>query len=224
MGIIITRGTLGPYDACTIAKAKQKNAPKVSKHKGATKTDERRIFLDILSVKANKQGMSPTKPYWRIMVDERSTLKFSNFFETKNGMAEPTCEQLHRWKQNALGVKNIRLDNAGENKLLQQRAESKDWKLNIQFEYTARDTPQQNHLAELALATMSNKDRACMTAANVPETLRYLLYHRAFQYATDTDGLGVHTIDDVTTTRYKQFCGKNPKFAKHLGRSRHGQS
>jgi hypothetical protein len=55
-----------------------------------------------------------------------------------------------------------------------------------------------------------------MTATNVPETLRYLLYHKAFQYATDTDGLGVHTIGDVTTTRYKHFCGKNPKFAKHL--------
>jgi hypothetical protein len=101
------------------------------------------------------------------------------------------------------------MDNAGENKLLQQRAESNDWKLNIQYEYTARDTPQQNHLAELALATMANKGRACMTAANVPETLRYLLYHKAFQFATDTDGLGVHTIDDVTTTRYKHFAGKN---------------
>jgi hypothetical protein len=55
-----------------------------------------------------------------------------------------------------------------------------------------------------------------MTNANVPKTLRYLLYHKAFQYATDTDGLGVHMIGDVTTTRYKHFCGKNPKFAKHL--------
>jgi hypothetical protein len=31
MDIVITRGTLGPCDACTIAKAKQKNVPKVSK-------------------------------------------------------------------------------------------------------------------------------------------------------------------------------------------------
>jgi hypothetical protein len=96
MGITITRGTLGPCDACMIAKAKQKNVPKVSTHKATTKTDERRIFLDISSVKANKQGKKPTKPHWRIMVDKRSTLKLSNFFETKNGMVEPTCEQLHR--------------------------------------------------------------------------------------------------------------------------------
>jgi hypothetical protein len=93
LGISITRGTLGPCNVCTIAKAKQKNVPKVSTHKAAIKTDERRIFLDISSVQANKQGKKPTKPHWRIMVDERSTLKFSNFFETKNGsMIEPTCE------------------------------------------------------------------------------------------------------------------------------------
>jgi hypothetical protein len=49
MGITITRGILDPCDACTIAKAKQKNVPKASTHKEATKTDERRIFLDISS-------------------------------------------------------------------------------------------------------------------------------------------------------------------------------
>jgi hypothetical protein len=36
------------------------------------------------------------------------------------------------------------MDNAGENKLLQKRSESKDWKLGIKFKYTARATPQQN--------------------------------------------------------------------------------
>jgi hypothetical protein len=71
-------------------------------------------------------------------------------------------------------------------------------------------------LAELALATMANKGRACMTAANVPKNIRYLLYHKAFQYATYTDGLGVYTIGELTTTRYKHFCGHNPKFAQHL--------
>jgi hypothetical protein len=159
MGITITRGTLGPCDACTIAKAKQKNVPKKSMHKAATKTDERRIFLSISSVKANKEGKKPTKPHWRITVDKRSTLKFSSsFFATKNDMVEPTCEQLFRWWQaKGLSVQHIRMDNAGENKLLKQRAESKDWKLTIQYEYIKSDTPQQNQLVELAMATMANK-------------------------------------------------------------------
>jgi hypothetical protein len=66
------------------------------------------------------------------MVDERSSWKFSNFFAMKNGMVKPTCQQLFRRQANGLGVQHIRLDDAGENKLLQQRTENKNWKLNIQ--------------------------------------------------------------------------------------------
>jgi hypothetical protein len=53
-------------------------------------------------------------------------------------------------------------------KLLQQRSQSADWKLNIKFEFTARDTPQQNHLAELGFAHLANYGRALMARANVP--------------------------------------------------------
>jgi hypothetical protein len=131
-------------------------------------------------------------------------------------MIEPACAQLQKWKQAGLGVTHIRLDNAGENTKLQERAESAAWKLAAQFEYTARDTPQQNHLAELGFAILGNKGRACMVAANVPMTIRYKLFPKAFEYATDRDGLQVTTIDGLTSTRYKHFCGKNPKFAQHL--------
>jgi len=92
------------------------------------------------------------------MVDERTQLKFSDFFPTKNGMVEPTCAKLMKWKQTDIPVQFIRLDNAGENKLLKTRSESSDWKLCIKFEFTARDTPQQNHLAELAFITLANRD------------------------------------------------------------------
>jgi hypothetical protein len=60
------------------------------------------------------------------------------------------------------------MDNAGENKLLQSRCESADWKFWIQPEYTARYTPQQNHLAELGFAILANRGRALMARANVP--------------------------------------------------------
>ena len=75
-------------------------------------------------------------------------------------------------------------DNAWENKKLQERAESSDWKLGPTFEYTARDTPQQNHYAELAFATIANRGRALMHRANVPIKIRYKGYTEAFQTAT----------------------------------------
>jgi hypothetical protein len=104
------------------------------------------------------------------MVDERTQLQFSDFFDTKNGMVEETCEQLHRWKVSGRGAKIIKLDNAGENKFLQQKSQSADWKLKVNFEFTARGTPaQQNHLAaELGSAHLANYGRALMAQANVP--------------------------------------------------------
>ena len=68
-------------------------------------------------------------------------------------MVEPTCEQFHKWQQSNIGITHLRLDNAGENKLLQTRCASKDWKMNFEFEFIARDTPQQNSLAEVGFAT-----------------------------------------------------------------------
>ena len=48
-------GPWRPCEACSIAKAKQKNVPKKSAHQAATKGDNR-IFLDIATVKKAKNG------------------------------------------------------------------------------------------------------------------------------------------------------------------------
>jgi hypothetical protein len=143
LGIVLTRGTLRPCEACTVAKAKQKKVIKKSAHKAATKTDRRRIFIDISTVKKTKKGKDLARPNWYLTVDERTQLRFSKFYPKKNDMIEPACAQLQKWKQAGLGVTHIRLDNASENTKLQARAESAAWKLGVQFEYTARDTPHQ---------------------------------------------------------------------------------
>ena len=80
-----------------------------------------------------------SKGNWRLIVDERIGLKFLDFYNKTNKMVEPTCELLNRWKQYRKPVKYVQLDNAGENKLLQQRIQSADWQdLNdIEFEFTA---------------------------------------------------------------------------------------
>ena len=151
-----------------------------------------------------------------MIVDERSTCKFSTFHDTKSDMVEPTCEQLHRWKDNGINIKYMRMDNAGENQKLEKRMNSKDWKLNIEPEYTARQTPQQNHLAELAIATMKNRSRAMMIAANIPKELRYKVARKAISCATKVDGLLLHEVDGEVKSRYQHFCRSNPAFADHL--------
>jgi hypothetical protein len=95
LGWTIT-GVVKPCESCAIAMAKQKNVPKASEHVVATENGLR-VFLDILLIKIMEAMDKPmAQPYWRIMMDKRTQLKFSNIYHTKEEMVEPTCEQLHR--------------------------------------------------------------------------------------------------------------------------------
>jgi hypothetical protein len=142
LGWRITRGRLVPCDACAAAKAKQKNVPRTSRNHEKASKEAGRIFLDNTTIKGPDKENTVTKPNWRIMVDKRANLKFTDFFATKDGMVEPTCVQLNKWNQAKFAVRWIRLDNPGENKKLQEMSESANWKLGFTFEYTVRDTPQ----------------------------------------------------------------------------------
>ncbi len=53
-----------------------------------------------------------------------------------------------QYEEKGQPVLKLRQDKAGENKKLVQQLKIKDWKLDVQVEYMARDAPQQNSLAE----------------------------------------------------------------------------
>ena len=84
------------------------------------------------------------------------------------------------------------------------------------FEFTPRDIPQQNSLAEVGFATCANRGRALMARANVPTDIRTKVWTAAFMTATLLDGLMSIEIDGVINSRYEHWCGMNPKFAKYL--------
>ena len=69
-------------------------------------------------------------------------------------------------RQASMPMKMVQKGNAGENKKLQARCDEAVWKLNIQFEYTVMDKPQQNHLAELDFKTIAGKTREMMSHAS----------------------------------------------------------
>ena len=84
-------------------------------------------------------------------------------------MVEPTHDQFEQWKQTNKPVKMFGQNNAEESKKLQARNHAA-WKSNMQFEYTAKDKPKQNHLAELGFTTIvTNKgnDESCQLKSAV---------------------------------------------------------
>jgi hypothetical protein len=104
-----------PCEAGTVGKAKQQNAPKITKPE-LLNDGENCIFLDsITTVKERKDQPTVTKPNWPIMADGRTASKVINFFKTENGVVEPTCEQFQKQKTNGCNVAFLRMDNAGEN-------------------------------------------------------------------------------------------------------------
>jgi hypothetical protein len=126
VGIKLRKGGMGTCVASTIGKAKQKNMKK--KSEGIkSKEPGGRMYLDIATVKDKKDEPKITKNNWIIMVDESTNLKISHFYANKDRVVEPACELIKKLKNMKIEIKILRIDNAGENKLLQQRCESKDW-------------------------------------------------------------------------------------------------
>ena len=218
LGWQLSRGELGVCDACTKAKAKQKNLHTKMAEEMTNKAmkPNQHMYLDLATIKSPKSMPNVPLKVWHIIMDELMGLKFSNFFKTKAAMVEPTCELLNKWKMNKMPVKIIWMDNAGENNKLKERSESANWKLGIDFEFTARVTPQQNHLAEIGFAVIANKGHALFASVNVPLKLRYKLVNEAFKMAMLLNGLVVVEINGKKATRFEHWYGKNPAFVNHL--------
>jgi hypothetical protein len=113
----LRKGGMGTCLACTIGKEKQKNLMK--KSEGIKiKEPGGRMYLDISTVKDKKGEPKITKNNWRIMLDESINLKISHFYAKKDAMCERTCELIKKLKDMEIEVKILRMDNAGENRLL----------------------------------------------------------------------------------------------------------
>jgi hypothetical protein len=212
----LTRGTLGVCEPCSILKARRKNLPREDNVAKATKINDR-MYLDQATLR-KRDGSLFGKAYkvWCLTVLEWSGLKHWMIHHTKNAMIEPMCERLNRMKANNMMPKYLRMDNAGENVKLQKRAEGKDWKLGLEYEFTAEGTPQQNAMAEVAITTILNRAKAMTEAANVPKDKIHLLLPKAIETATLLDGLQVIHRNGELKTRYEHQVGENPPFVNHL--------
>ena len=62
--------------------------------------------MGLSSVNAQKLlHVTVTKPYWRILVDEQTEMKWFNFYATKDELVEFTCVKFELWKAAGMPVK-----------------------------------------------------------------------------------------------------------------------
>jgi hypothetical protein len=101
LGWVITRGTLGMCQDCVEAKAKKKSV--LQKTDGPTSTaDKHCYFLDLSTLKDDVTNKR-LRWVWHIMVEQLTQLKYIYFYQSKNGMVEPTVEKMHQLIDQGIG-------------------------------------------------------------------------------------------------------------------------
>jgi hypothetical protein len=150
-------------ESCANAKARQTNVPKISTGEKETVINGQ-WFHDSSTLKVHK-GEKGSSKIWDLTVDELTGIPFTGICNQKNEFVESMCQ--HNQAQTARGypILIMRQDNAGENKKLEKRLQSADWKLPVKMEYTAANTLQQNALVEVKSTYLAAKARAAMHAA-----------------------------------------------------------
>ena len=133
--------------------------------KGRSDKPGERLCIDTSSMKTSQKY----KRFWVLVEDQATCMKWSYFVKNKSDQVKQIVDLIKEIN----GIKNrkvayIRCDNAGENKTLEE--ECKKEGLGITFEYTARNTPQQNGQVERSFATLYGKIRSMLRAAGMTQT------------------------------------------------------
>ena len=217
----LSRGNLKPCAPCAVGKARK--AAIKPPDDAAPVDNSERVFLDIASLrltdeeKKMHEPMGTSFPNWRIMIYGACDFASSIFTTTKIAIVEPTCEELYKWTTlYKKTIKYLRMDGSGENKKLAERMKSADWKLPIQPEFTARDTPQQNSKAEVKFPTLVGRMKALFEHANIPRGIvRRRLFPHAANYVTKMSNFELVEVDGKLATRWEHMTGSLPNWTAH---------
>ena len=174
----LSKQTLKDCSDCLIGKAKRLKLNKESTNQ--SKVPGERLMIDISSVKT--KDSKRIGKYWLLVVDEATSMKCSFFLKSKDSQVPLLTGFIKTLQNQNKKVKYIRCDNAGENRSLQPALEGEG--MNVTFEFTARETPQQNGKVERAFATLYGRMRAMMAAAKWDDAMKHKLWMEAAATAT----------------------------------------
>ena len=205
-------GKLDPCRDCQISNITKRDVPKGGTEDKATANGER-IFIDGTSVKTPSMGGNK---YWVAVVDDKSSQTWSIFMKRKNDQVPRLMTFLRKMKARGTPVRRLRCDNAGENKSLQQACldSNDDDLVNIQFEFTSRESPEYNGKAERKIAVLFERARVALNAAQLPKKLHHKLWAEVATTVTDTENLLVSSTTGESP--YTAFHGKDMPAADKL--------
>ena len=208
MGIKLT-GKLEPCEICAQAKIRQANVPK-KKEKQVPSRPGYRMFIDISSFKHESMG---GKRHWLIAVDELSDYIHSFFLRKKSDQTVMIPIWIKGLKTKyGIDVKNIRLDNSGENRSLQKECEKQN--LGIIFEFTAPGTPQQNSAVEWKKPTLMGRSRAMMIEAGFSQQDKRKFWCEVISTTTKLDNITVRK--ERTKPPYTLFYNEEARYKQYL--------
>ena len=195
---------------CDIAKMKKRNISKKPLSR-VTEPGER-VYMDISSIKYPSAGGAR---YWVLFVDDYSDFLFGMYMKNKSDLVDEGIKLIKKIKNDhGVAIKKIRCDNAGENKSLEKEIIEKG--MNIRFEYTAANTPQQNGRVERKFATIYGRVRSMLTGAGINGALRKLLWAEAGNTAINL--MNIQVPKKTEKTPHEKFSDQKelPRYANNL--------
>ena len=109
-------------------------------------------------------------------------------------------------------MKNIRLDNSGENRSLQKECEKQN--LGIIFEFTAPGTPQQNSVVERKIPALMDRARAMMIQAGFTQHDKRKFWCEVISTVTKLDNIMVRK--ERTKPPHTLLYNEGARYMKYL--------
>ena len=158
-------GKFKACEACQRSNVQQKMIKKTTDDQ-ETKPGER-LFADMSSV-SEHTSLGGAK-VWLCVVDDATGHCWNCTMKSKAEAPKRLLTLIKSSNDRGHPVKKIRLDDASELRKLARLAKESDDKFHriIQFEFTARDTPQFNGKVERKIASMTRKVRLTLNAARL---------------------------------------------------------
>lgn len=183
-------GHMTACTACMLTKAKTKAIRKYTELK-ATKPGER-LFVDITGPFEESAG---GYRYWAVATDDFSRYKQSGFLHKRNQIGAFVNKVLDEQEKRGQVCSHIRCDEAGENvKHIGLICTTR----NIQVEFTAPNTPQQNGVAERAITWLRLMSQSMMRDADFNVEWKRLMWSEAARQATIISNLTVPSTRELT--------------------------